>query len=107
MELSIVNEAGWLSVLLCYTLYPTLVGSGPVHAIRYAIRRRYPFFSSHALFLFYSSLQKGAESTHATRKPQPRVRPSRLGTADSAQRIFCPPQPLSLSPVSIYIRYNV
>jgi hypothetical protein len=36
MELSIVNEVAWLSILLCYTLYPTPAGSGPAHAIRYA-----------------------------------------------------------------------
>jgi hypothetical protein len=52
MESSIVNEAGRLSILLRYALYPMPVGSGPAHAIRYAVRRRYPVFGSHALLLF-------------------------------------------------------
>jgi hypothetical protein len=43
-----VNEVGWLSVLLCYTLYLMLVGSGPVHAIRHAVQHRYTVFCSHA-----------------------------------------------------------
>jgi hypothetical protein len=52
MESSIVNEVRWLSVLLRYALYPMPVGSGPAHAIRYAVQHHYPVFSSHALFLF-------------------------------------------------------